>query len=84
MVPELNIAWPTAGGGAPLRISYNLTQRCCYWEFYTTEFELPKDVVPGQAKISVELPVSTPPIELTTTELEMPVAASSHEPGSVR
>ena len=84
VVPELNIEWPTAGGSAPLRTSYNLTQRCCYWEFYTTEFELPKDVVPGQAKVSVNLPVGALPIELTTTELEMPVAASSHEPGSVR
>lgn len=84
VVPELNIEWPTAAGSASLRTSYNLTQRCCYWEFYTTEFELPKGVVPGQAKISVNLPVGTPPIELTTTELVVPVVAPSHEPGSAR
>src|SRR5581483_6053202 len=55
VVPELDIEWPTAAGGAPLRTSHLLTQRCCYWEFYTTEFELPAGVVPGKAKISVNL-----------------------------
>ncbi|HSY19991.1 MAG TPA: hypothetical protein VK815_16725 [Candidatus Acidoferrales bacterium] len=74
VVPVLNIEWPTAG--KPLRVSYDLTQRCCYWEFYTTEFELPKGVVPGQAKLTVQLPPSGMPIELTTTELTVPVVAA--------
>jgi hypothetical protein len=58
-----------------LRTSHDLTQRCCYWEFYTTEFVLPKGVVPGTAKLTVELPPSGLPIELTTKEMTLPVVA---------
>ena len=84
VVPELNIEWPTAGGGAPLRTSYELTQRCCYWEFYTPEFEVPKGVVAGKAKISVDFSTGAMLIELTTTEMVVPVVALSHESDSVR
>ena len=83
-VPELNIEWPIAGGGAPLRTSYELTQRCCYWEFYTTAFEVPKGVVAGKAKVSVDLNAGAMPIELTTTEMVVPVVAQSSESDSVR
>lgn len=78
VVPKLTIEWPTAAGAAPLRTSHLLSERCCYWEFYTTDFELPEGVVPGKAKISVHLPVSGLPIELTTTELELPVVAPTN------
>ncbi len=84
VVPELNIEWPTAGGGAPLRTSYELTQRCCYWEFYTTEFEVPKGVVAGKAKISVNLTAGVIPIELTTTEMVAPVVTPPQVSDSVR
>jgi hypothetical protein len=33
VVPTLNIEWPTAGGGAPLRASYELTQPSWMWSF---------------------------------------------------
>jgi len=79
VVPQLSIEWPTLSGGAPLRTSHKLTQRCCYCEFYTTEFEVPREVVPGKAKISIDLPVGTIPIDLTTTELVVPVVAQAHE-----
>ncbi len=82
VVPRLNIEWPTAGSGAPLRSSYRLTQRCCYWEFYTTEFELPRGVVAGKAKVSVDLLTLTMPIELTTNEMVVPVVAPPHQPDS--
>ncbi len=79
VVPVLNIVWPTAAGRAPLRTSYPLTQRCCYWEFYTTVFDVPRGVVPGKAKISVELPTFALPIELTTKEIvENLVAPAQH------
>ena len=84
VVPELNIEWPTAGGGAPLRTSHALTQRCCYWEYYTTDFEVPKGVVAGQARVSVNLPVGATPIELTTKEMVMPVVAKTHDSDSAR
>ena len=84
VVPELNIEWPTAGGSAPLRTSYLLTQRCCYWEFYTTEFDVPKGVVAGKAKITVDLLAVAMPIELTTTEMVVPVVTQPHESDSAR
>lgn len=81
VVPELNIEWPTAARGEPLRTSYVLTRRCCYWEFYTTEFDLPKGVVAGKAKVTVELPPGAA-IELTTKEVVVPIVVSASEPVS--
>jgi hypothetical protein len=75
LVPRLNIEWPTSSGSAPLRNSYPLIQRCCYWEFYTTDFELPRGVVAGKAKVSVDVLSFTVPIELTTTDMIVPVVA---------
>ena len=79
LVPRLNIEWPTASGGAQLRTSHLLSERCCYWEFYTTAFEMPNGVVVGKAKVSIELAAGTTPIELTTTEINVPVVARSSE-----
>jgi hypothetical protein len=73
VVLQLKIEWPTANGGTPLAKTYPLTSRCCYWEFYTTDFEVPKDIVPGTAKISIGLVTGAMPIELTTTKIEAPV-----------
>ena len=84
VVPTLNIEWPTAGGGAPLRTSHELTQRCCYWEFYTTEFEVPRGVVAGKAKVSVDLNGGAMFIDLTTTEMVVPVVTQPHESDSAR
>jgi hypothetical protein len=78
-VLNLNIEWPTAGGSAPLRTSYLLNPRCCYWDFYVTDFEVPKGAVPGEAKVSVDLLTFGTPIELTTTNMAVPVVAPSHE-----
>lgn len=84
VVPELNIEWPTAAGGALLRTSYILISRCCYWEFYTTEFELPKGVVAGKAKVTVGFPPGATPIELTTREVVIPVVAAASDPTTAR
>jgi len=84
VVPALNIEWPTPAGHAPLRTSHKLTERCCYWEFYTTEFEVPRGAVAGKAKVSVDLPASATTIKLTTTEMVMPVVAQAPEASSAR
>lgn len=73
LVPELNIEWPTDGSGRALRTSHRLIERCCYWEFYTTAFEVPDAAVVGKAKVFVKLPATATPIVLTTTEFEVPV-----------
>jgi hypothetical protein len=72
VVPEMTIDWPAAGGKR-LQTTHELTQRCCYWEFYTDEFEPPKGVAPGTAKLTVELAPGVMPGDLTTTEIELPV-----------
>lgn len=74
-VPVLTIEWPRAAGRAPLRTSHNLTQRCCYWEFYTTLFDVPSGAVPGNAKVSVDLLSFATTIELATTNIVAPVVA---------
>ena len=84
VVPKLNIEWPTAGGSAPLRTSHQLMQRCCYWEFYTSEFQVPKGVLAGKVRITVDLPVDTMAIKLTTTEIVVPVVALPHGSDSAR
>jgi hypothetical protein len=79
VVPVLEIEWPKSGGGPPLRTSHQLDQRCCYWEFYTTEFEVPAEATVGTAKVSLQLPAGTMPLPLTTTEWEVPVVAGGEE-----
>jgi hypothetical protein len=76
-VPKVTIEWPTAAGSPPLRTTQPLPERCCYWEFYTTSFKLPDKIVPGKAKVTVDLPTSGTPIVLKTTEFELPVVAPS-------
>jgi len=79
LTPKLNIEWPTAPGKSHVRTTHVLTERCCYWEFYTTTFEMPDGVTVGTAKASVEFPESLVPIQLTTTEFKAPVLAQAKE-----
>lgn len=74
-VPKVKVEWPTERGDTPLRTTYELDQRCCYWEFYTSEFVVPEGVVEGKAKVSIELSTGTDHIQLTTTEISAPVVA---------
>ena len=73
VVPKLKIDWPTAEGLPPLQTEHLLVQRCCYWEFYTTDFKVPDSIVVGEARVSVEFADNTMPLRLTTTEIEVPV-----------
>jgi hypothetical protein len=84
LVPEVTIEWPTAASHAPLRTSHLLSERCCYWEYYTSEFDVPNGIVVGKAKVSVEFPGGVIPIELTTKEIIEPVVARSNEADSPR
>jgi hypothetical protein len=84
LIPKLTITWPTADGGPPLRTSHQLTERCCYWEFYTTTFEVPGRAAIGKATVSVDFPTAGTPIVLKTTEFEVPVVAQRKEPAPAR
>lgn len=79
LTPKLNIEWPTAPGHAPVRTSHLLTERCCYWEFYTTTFEMPDHVTVGTAKVTVDFPDSLVPIQLATTKFQAPVVTAGKE-----
>jgi len=73
VVPRVHIEWPTADGGAPRRTSHRLVERCCYWEFYTSDFVVPEGIVAGSAKMLIELPPDAIPFVLTTLEIDVPV-----------
>ncbi len=79
VIPKVNIEWPVAEGSAPLKTSHLLTERCCYWEYYTNDFQIPSGVVEGKAKMEVDLPLGALPYELTTTVIEVPVVAKKSE-----
>jgi hypothetical protein len=79
LIPKLNITWPTAAGDPPLRTSHQLTERCCYWEFYTTAFEVPDRAVVGKATVSLDFPTAGTPIVLKTTEFEVQVVPQRKE-----
>jgi hypothetical protein len=75
IMPILHIRWPTSSQNSPLQTTHRLNQRCCYWEFYTTEFEVPAEAAVGTATVTIELPEGALPLPLTTSEIEVPVVA---------
>lgn len=77
VIPRLVIEWPTVDKGRSLRTSHDLIDRCCYWEFYTTEFEVPDGICVGTAQVSVQFPDFEFPLELTTTMIEVAVVATA-------
>jgi len=73
IIPRLVIKWPTDTDSRAIETSHNLVDRCCYWEFYTTDFEVPDGIATGIAQVSVQFPDYELPIALTTTQIEVPV-----------
>ncbi len=64
-IPVLTIDWPVAAGAPPVRKSYPLVERCCYWEFYELDFKVPSSAVPGTATVTVSFDGGTLPFNLT-------------------
>ena len=79
VVPRLVIDWPTPDDGPAFRTFHDLIDRCCYWEFYTTEFTVPDKIVSGVAKVSMQFPDGGVPFELTKTEIAVPVVKPSQK-----
>lgn len=75
--PVVLIEWPVAEGSSPLTTTHVLTERCCYWEFYTETFQVPGRAVPGTAVVTVTVPLESFPLELSTNRFEAPVVAAS-------
>jgi hypothetical protein len=77
VTPEIRIQWPTKEGEPPLETRHKLALRCCYWEFYTLEFEVPKEAIVGTAKATAVLPFGAMPLELKTNTIEIPVVPAT-------
>jgi hypothetical protein len=77
VVPEVTIAWPVAAGKPALQTKHLLTERCCYWEFYTQDQPVPGHAVEGTAHVTVSLPGLALPIELETDTFDVPVRAQA-------
>lgn len=81
IVPKLTIKWPSDTESRSFETSHDLVDRCCYWEFYTTDFEVPDGIAVGTALVSVQFPGYSLPIELTTTKLEVPIVEAASKSG---
>ena len=80
VMPVVEIDWPVKEGAPPLRTSYTLSERCCYWEFYDPDFKVPAGIVGGTAKATISLPDGAFPLELTTHQIEFPVRENVPSP----
>lgn len=74
--PLVLIQWPVAPGDSLLRTTHVLTERCCYWEFYTETFKVPDKAVPGMARVSVLMNAETFPLELSSSQFDARVVAA--------
>jgi hypothetical protein len=77
VVPEVHIDWPVAEGASALATSHKLDQRCCYWEFYNPNFQVPPGAAPGTATAIISFSEGTFPFELTTDRIEIPVVTQA-------
>ena len=73
-VPRVKIQWPVAAAAPALATLHNPTQRCCYWEYYNSDFKVPQTAVAGTATVTVDFPDTDIPFELKTNQIEVPVA----------
>jgi hypothetical protein len=73
--PIANIQWPTKSGDPPLVTSHLLSERCCYWEFYTEDFRIPDKATTGIATVTILVPLTEFPLELSIDHFEVPVVS---------
>ncbi len=76
-MPVVRIDWPVADGAPSLQTSNTLTQRCCYWEFFDSQFKVPPGISPGTARATVSLSGGEFPFAFTTDQFEFPVRANN-------
>ncbi len=73
--PVANIQWPTKSGDPPLVTFHLLTERCCYWEFYTEDFRIPDKATTGIATVTILVPLTEFPLKLAIDQFEVPVVS---------
>jgi hypothetical protein len=73
VVPEVQIDWPVARDAAPVRTVEQLTERCCYWNYYKKDLQIPAGVVEGEAVLTFSFPHGEMPLALATNQIKVPV-----------
>jgi len=83
---RVRIEWPVAAGSPALVTTHELTEHCCYWEYYNSEFRVPQDkgVVEGMAKVTVELPKGQFPLPLRTNRIDVQVRLTASSGSSAK
>jgi hypothetical protein len=71
--PTAVIEWPVQEGAKSLTTTHVLTQRCCYWEFYTETFAIPQQAIKGKARVTIIVPHDQFPLELIDDPFEVSV-----------
>lgn len=80
VVPVAEIDWPVAPGQPALHTTHELIERCCYWEFYDSGFEVPAGAAAGMATVTISLPTAVLPFEFETQTIEVPVLNPANAP----
>jgi len=70
---RVRIEWPVAAGSRALVTTHELSEHCCYWEYYDSKFQVPQDqgIVEGTAKVTIELPGGESPLPLRTNKIDV-------------
>lgn len=77
IVPEVRIDWPVASDSTPVRTVERLTERCCYWNYYKKDLQIPQGVVEGEALLTFVIPTGEMPLALATKQIRVPVRNKS-------
>lgn len=77
VIPIAHIEWPVAPGAKRLVTTHPLNERCCYWEFYNTKFQIPQSAVAGKAIVTIELSDKDFPLRWASKRTEVPVRLTS-------
>lgn len=72
---QVRIEWPVVFGSPAVFTKHELTEHCCYWEYYDTKFRVPQNrgIVEGTAKVTIELPEGDFPLPLRTNQIDIRV-----------
>jgi hypothetical protein len=71
-IPIVQIDWPVPAGKPALQTTHRLKERCCYWCFYDSTFNVPHGISAGTATVKVTLDGPST-LDLTISEFKVQV-----------
>jgi hypothetical protein len=78
VIPQCEIDWPSKDKpGETFTTTIPLTERCCYWEFYTEKFQIPDEAGEGTAHVRVSVP-GLIPFRFAKREFDIPVTRTAN------